>query len=304
MVDITHKIITQRTATAQAIIKVGSSETIKAIQNKTVPKGDVLEVARTAGLFAVKNTSNAIPDCHPLPIEYTAIAYDIKEMEIHIEITVKTIYKTGVEVEAMHGASIVALTMYDMLKPIDKNVEISTVKLLHKKGGKSDFNDVKSLNLDVAVVVCSDSVSKGTKEDKAGKAITSKLNKLGLEVANYTIIPDEIVDIQNTITDLKTNKTDLIVLTGGTGLSNRDVTPEAVIPMLDRRIPGIEEAIRSYGQDRTPYAMLSRSVVGFIENTLVIALPGSTNGASESMDAIFPSVLHLFKIINGFNHGK
>ena len=304
MVDITHKIITQRTATAQAIIKVGSSETIKAIQNKTVPKGDVLEVARTAGLFAVKNTSNAIPDCHPLPIEYTAIAYDIKEMEIHIEITVKTIYKTGVEVEAMHGASIVALTMYDMLKPIDKNVEISTVKLLHKKGGKSDFNDVKSLNLDVAVVVCSDSVSKGTKEDKAGKAITSKLNKLGLEVANYTIIPDEILDIQNTITDLKTNKTDLIVLTGGTGLSNRDVTPEAVIPMLDRRIPGIEEAIRSYGQDRTPYAMLSRSVVGFIENTLVIALPGSTNGASESMDAIFPSVLHLFKIINGFNHGK
>ena len=304
MVDITHKIITQRTATAQAIVKVGSSETIKAIQNKTVPKGDVLEVARTAGLFAVKNTSNAIPDCHPLPIEYTAIAYDIKEMEIHIEITVKTIYKTGVEVEAMHGASIIALTMYDMLKPIDKNVEISTVKLLHKKGGKSDFNDVKSLNLDVAVVVCSDSVSKGTKEDKAGKAITSKLNKLGLEVANYTIIPDEILDIQNTITDLKTNKTDLIVLTGGTGLSNRDVTPEAVIPMLDRRIPGIEEAIRSYGQDRTPYAMLSRSVVGFIENTLVIALPGSTNGASESMDAIFPSVLHLFKIINGFNHGK
>ena len=304
MVDITHKIITQRIATSQAIVKVGSSETIKAIKNKTVPKGDVLEVARTAGLFAVKNTSNAIPDCHPLPIEYTAIAYDIKEMEIHIEITVKTIYKTGVEVEAMHGASIVALTMYDMLKPIDKNVEISTVKLLHKKGGKSDFNDVKSLNLDVAVVVCSDSVSKGTKEDKAGKAITSKLNKLGLEVANYTIIPDEIVDIQNTITDLKTNKTDLIVLTGGTGLSNRDVTPEAVIPMLDRRIPGIEEAIRSYGQDRTPYAMLSRSVVGFIENTLVIALPGSTNGASESMDAIFPSVLHLFKIINGFNHGK
>lgn len=304
MVDITHKITSERTATAQAIVKVGSAGTITAVKNKTVPKGDVLEVARTAGLFAVKNTSNAIPDCHPLPIEYTAIAYEIAESEIIIEVTVKTIYKTGVEVEAMHGASIVALTIYDMLKPIDKNVEISTVKLLHKKGGKSDFNDAESLNLSVAVIVCSDSVSNGKKQDSAGKIITSKLTVLGLQVANYIIIPDEIAEIQKTVKDLCDTKTDLIVLTGGTGLSNRDVTPEAITPLLNRRIPGIEEAIRSYGQNRTPYAMLSRSVVGFIRSTLVMALPGSTNGASESIDAVFPSVLHLFKILNGFNHGK
>ena len=89
MVDITHKITTQRTATAQAIVKVGDPATIQAIRDKNVPKGDVLEVARTAGLFAVKNTSNAIPDCHPLPIEFTEIKYEILEMEIYIEITVK-----------------------------------------------------------------------------------------------------------------------------------------------------------------------------------------------------------------------
>jgi molybdenum cofactor biosynthesis protein MoaC len=277
---------------------------MQAIVNKTVPKGDVLEVARTAGLFAVKNTSNAIPDCHPIPIEYTGIEYELLEDSILIRVTVKAIYRTGVEVEAMHGASIVALTMYDMLKPIDKQVEISTIKLLHKKGGKSDFGAKKRLDLSVAVIVCSDSVSAGKKEDRAGKVITDKITNLGLKVSHYAIIPDEIKDIQTTINQLCEDQKELIILSGGTGLSNRDVTPEAVIPLLDRRIPGIEEAIRSYGQQRTPYAMLSRSVVGFKGNTLIMALPGSTAGASESIDAVFPSVLHLFQLLNGFNHGQ
>ncbi|WP_173856054.1 bifunctional molybdenum cofactor biosynthesis protein MoaC/MoaB [Flavobacterium sp. 7E] len=304
MVDITHKIITLRTATAQAIVKVGSAETMKAILDKTVPKGDVLEVARTAGLFAVKNTSNSIPDCHPMPIEYTGIDYEFLEDSVLIKVTVKAIYRTGVEVEAMHGASIVALTMYDMLKPIDKQVEISTIKLLHKKGGKSDYGNKEVQDLSVAVMVCSDSVSSGKKEDRAGKVISDKIKNLGLSVSNYIVIPDEVLDIQDTINKLCDKNMDLVILTGGTGLSDRDVTPEAVIPLLDRRIPGIEEAIRAYGQDRTPYAMLSRSVVGFKGDTLIMALPGSTAGAGESMDAVFPSVLHLFKILKGFNHGK
>jgi molybdenum cofactor biosynthesis protein MoaC len=304
MVDITHKITTLRTAVAQAIVKVGSPKTIQAILDKTVPKGDVLSVAKTAGLFAVKNTSNAIPDCHPMPIEFTGIEFECLADSIQIEVTVKTIYKTGVEVEAMHGASIVALTMYDMLKPIDKNVEISTVKLLNKKGGKSDYANQDYSQLSVAVVVCSDSVSAGTKEDSSGKIIVDKLQKLGLTVAKYTIIPDDIEVIQSNIQQLYSQKTDMVILTGGTGLSHKDVTPEALLPLLDRRISGIEEAIRSYGQERTPYAMLSRSVVGFKGDTLFMALPGSSTGAAESMDAVFPSVLHLFQLLNGFNHGK
>ncbi len=304
MVDITHKITTLRTATAQAVVRVGSAETIQAILDKRVPKGDVLEVARTAGLFAVKNTSSAIPDCHPIPIEFTGIQFECLKESIKIEVTVKTIYKTGVEVEAMHGASIVALTMYDMLKPIDKNVEISTVKLLHKKGGKSEYTTKHNLNLNVAILVCSDSVAAGKKKDSAGKIIVEKLEKLGLTISNYDIIPDEIKEIQNSINQLCNKKTDLIILAGGTGLSKRDVTPEAIIPLIDRRIPGIEEAIRSYGQERTPFAMLSRSVVGFKGQTLLMALPGSTNGAAESIDAVFPSVVHLFQLLNGFDHGK
>ena len=139
MVDISQKKITLRTAVAQAIVKVGSANTIKAINKGEVPKGDVFEMSKAAGLLGVKKTAELLPDCHPLPIEYTGIEYEVRGLEIYIRITVKTNYKTGVEVEAMHGASIIALNMYDMLKPIDREVEIFHIKLLKKTGGKSDI---------------------------------------------------------------------------------------------------------------------------------------------------------------------
>jgi cyclic pyranopterin phosphate synthase len=139
MVDITHKNATLRTAIAQAIVQVSTEDTIRAIKNNTVPKGDVFAMSKAAGLLGVKKTADLLPDCHPLPIEFTDIAYSINGLQITVLITVKTIYKTGVEVEAMHGASIVALNMYDMLKPIDKGIEIQNIKLLKKTGGKSDI---------------------------------------------------------------------------------------------------------------------------------------------------------------------
>ncbi len=302
MVDITHKVTTLRTAVAQAVVKVSKPETITAIQNDTVPKGNVFAMSKAAGLLGVKRTPDILPDCHPLPIEFTGVEYEINGLEITVLFTVKTIYKTGVEVEAMHGASVVALNMYDMLKPIDKGIEIHAIKLLSKKGGKSDFRDKFRKDLTAAVVVCSDSISAGHKEDKAGKAIIEKLKSCEVVVSEYVIIPDEKEVIQEKANSYQNQGIDLIIYTGGTGLSGRDVTPEALIPILDRRIPGIEEAIRSYGQDRMPYAMLSRSVAGTINNTLVLALPGSTNGAKESMDAIFPSVLHIFGILKGARH--
>jgi len=302
MVDITHKSSTLRIATAQAIVKVSKSETIEAIKNDTVPKGNVFAMSKAAGLLGVKKTPELLPDCHPMPIEFSGIEYEINGLEITVLFTVKTIYKTGVEVEAMHGASVVALNMYDMLKPIDKGIEIHQLKLLEKKGGKSDFKDRFRKDLNAAVIVCSDTISAGQKEDKAGKAIIKKLEECGVSITEYVVIPDENEIIQEKAIQYRKQDFDLIIYTGGTGLSKRDVTPEALLPLLERRIPGVEEAIRTYGQDRTPYSMLSRSVAGTIGNTLVLALPGSTNGAKESMDAIFPAVLHIFRILKGARH--
>ena len=302
MIDITHKTTTLRIATAQAIVKVSKAETIEAIKNREVPKGDVFEMSKAAGLLGVKKTPELLPDCHPMPIESTKIDYRTEGQDIYIEVTVKTIYKTGVEVEAMHGASIVALNMYDMLKPIDKGVEIHNIKLLSKRGGKSDFNTEYGKGLKAAVIVCSDTINAGQKEDKAGKAIIEKLRACGVDIADYSIIPDEKDEIQNRLKDHASMGTNIIIFTGGTGLSSRDISPEAIAPLIDRPIPGIEEAIRSYGQMRMPYAMLSRSIAGLRANSLVLALPGSTNGAKESMDAIFPAALHVFKVVRGAHH--
>lgn len=302
MVDITYKSSTLRTAVAQAVVKVSRQETIEAIRNNTVPKGDVFAMSKAAGLLGVKRTPDILPDCHPLPIEFTSVEFEIDQLEITVLFTVKTIYKTGVEVEAMHGASIVALNMYDMLKPIDKGIEIHNIRLLNKKGGKSDITDRFRKDLTAAVIVCSDSIAAGKKEDRAGKAILEKLEACEVMISDYIIIPDEKEIIQAKAKAYQQDAVDLIIFTGGTGLSSRDVTPEALEPLLERRIPGIEEAIRNYGQDRTPFAMLSRSIAGNLKNSLVLALPGSTNGAKESMDAIFPSVLHIFRILKGSRH--
>ncbi|MBT4774954.1 MAG: bifunctional molybdenum cofactor biosynthesis protein MoaC/MoaB [Crocinitomicaceae bacterium] len=302
MIDITSKISTLRVATAQAVVCVSQQLTIDAIANKTVPKGDVFEMSKAAGLLGVKKTPELLPDCHPMPIEFTGIHYEIKGLEIYINVTVKTIYKTGVEVEAMHGASIVALNLYDMLKPIDKGIEIRNIKLINKKGGKSDFTDKHRKDITAAVIVCSDTIVTGAKEDKAGKVIMSKLESIGIEIKAFEVIADEPEDIRNVFLSFVQDKIDLVIFCGGTGLSKRDVTPETIAPLLDREIPGIAEAMRNYGQQRTPYSMLSRSLSGVKDQTMVLALPGSTKGASESMDALFPPLLHAFRIFKGARH--
>ncbi len=305
MIQITHKSNSLRKAVAQAVVRVSKESTMEAVIQRTVPKGDVLEFARVAGLFAVKKTSDVIPDCHPLPVEFTQVSYELSGLEILISVEVHTVYKTGVEVEAMHGASVVALTLYDMLKPIDKSIEISGIRLLSKTGGKSD---AMKLSLEkivrerkAMVLVCSDSVSRGETQDKAGAEVYARLESLGMQVLSLVVLPDQIIDIQDAINKFA-SQVDLMLFVGGTGLSNRDVTPEAVRPLLTREIDGIMETARRYGQDRMPFAMLSRGVAGMVNDTLLITLPGSTKGAAETMDALFPSVLHVFAVKDGQKH--
>lgn len=302
MVSITQKSNSLRIAVASAILAVSRAETIVAIQNNTVAKGNVFEFSRAAGLLAIKKTSDVIPDCHPLPIEFASITHLVDGLQIRVTVEVHTVYKTGVEVEAMHGAAITALTMYDMLKPIDNGIEILQLRLEKKSGGKSQFSQQEPSTLTCAVVVCSDTVSQNKEEDISGKLISEKLRGFGLTIDTIEIIPDDFDRIQQQASHYSNRGVDLLIFAGGTGLSPRDVTPDAIIPLLTREIPGIMETARLYGQQRMPYAMLSRGVCGFINHTLVLTLPGSPQGSLETIDAVFPHLLHVFKVTNGDRH--
>jgi molybdenum cofactor biosynthesis protein MoaC len=302
MRDVSNKASSLRTAAARAVVRV-RSETIALIKGGAVPKGDPIPVVRVAGVQAAKSTSQLIPYCHPVPLDFVGVEFDLQSDRITITSTVKAIYKTGVEMEALVAASVAALTLYDMLKMIDESMEIVSVSLLSKTGGKSDFIQPFEAPPRAAVLVMSDSVAAGKKKDSAGRLIAERLEEHGVEIADYRIIPDERETIEQSIRSYSDDlKLDLVVTTGGTGLGPRDTTPEAMTNILEREAPGIAEAARAYGQSRTPYAMLSRGRAGVRGKTLIINLPGSTRGAAESLDALFPAVLHALHMIQGEGH--
>ncbi|OOG19194.1 bifunctional molybdenum cofactor biosynthesis protein MoaC/MoaB [Sphingobacterium sp. CZ-UAM] len=302
MVDITHKSSTLRKAIAEATVNVSSENTIRLIEQRQIPKGDIFEFARASALLAIKKTGDMIPDCHPLPVEYAAIRYSIMGLQIRIEVEVHTIYKTGVEVEAMHGASVAALVIYDMLKPVDKQVEIGAIRLLEKRGGKSNESFPWAGQLRAAVVVCSDTVAAGHKQDVSGKLLFELLEKQGLRDIAYAVVADEPAAIRERVEHYQQAGIDLLVFTGGTGLSDRDVTPDTVAPYITRDIPGIMETARQYGQQRVKTAMLSRGISGFADRMLILTLPGSPNGVRESIAALFPQLLHVFQVRENTGH--
>lgn len=145
MVDVGDKEITTRIAVAEGSIKV-NSEVFYAIKNNTAKKGDVLAVARIAGIMAAKKTSDIIPLCHPLFITKAAVDFTLNETDLTITATaqVKVNGKTGVEMEALHAVSAALLTIYDMCKALDRSMEIQNIHLLHKEGGKSGIYDRKA----------------------------------------------------------------------------------------------------------------------------------------------------------------
>ena len=300
MKSVSDKTTTSRRAKAVSVI-IAKPEAIERLKSNDLPKKDVLAVARVAGVQAAKKTFDLIPYCHPIPIDWVEISFEVQADRIVVSAEVEAIGKTGVEMEALCAASVTALTVYDMLKPVDKGMEIISIKLISKKGGKSDFKEFVPSGFKAAILVTSDGTHQGTRQDKSGKIIQERLEYYGIQPL-YEILPDDKDMIRTKLLKWCEEGIRLIITTGGTGLGPRDVTVEATREIMEREIPGIMEAGRSYGQERTPYAMLSRGLAVQKGNTLIINLPGSSNGVRETLNAIFPGILHAYGMMEGAGH--
>lgn len=301
MISTERKTTTLRSARAVATLQ-GSEHAITMLRERKTPKGDALEVAKVAGIMAAKKTSDIIPYCHPLPLDQVKIEYTFRPTEVTITATVTAIWKTGVEMEALLAAQITATTLFDMLKMVDATMSITDMRVIEKRGGKSSFTESIPENFKVAVIVTSDGTASGTRKDRSGKIIKERLEGFGITNIEYLILPDEIDVITKTLSRYHEQNFHLVMTTGGTGLGPRDVTATATKHFVDCEIPGIMEAARHFGQTRTPYAMLSKGVAGLKGKMVIVNLPGSSRGVEESLDAIFPAILHSYNMMGGGGH--
>ena len=291
-----------RVAEAQAVLHA-PAHCIQLLRDGNTEKGDALKTARIAGILAAKRTDELIPLCHPLPIYRADVEYELNDDHVVILTTVETIGPTGVEMEALTAASLAGLTLYDMLKPHCEPEELclDQCKLLKKKGGKSHFKRTLRQPVSAAVIVLSDTVAAGRKPDTAGKSVVDTLTEAGFDPIHYQILPDESDQLKDLVLELSKSYA-CIMTVGGTGIGKRDITVDTLEPLLERKLDGLMEAARSFGQKRTPYAAMSRGVAGFIDRSLVVTLPGSRGSASESMAAILPALVHIFDVCRDLPH--
>jgi len=303
MKDIALKPTTLRMARAEARLCV-PPEALARVRAGTVDKGDVREAAKLAGLMAVKKTPELLPHCHPLPILDAEVACDLESDGLRFETRVRSVAATGVEMEALTAAAAAALCAYDMLKPhcSQEKMRIEGVRLLEKSGGKSQFHERLAIPVSAAVVVLSDTVASGKKPDTAGRAIERALRDRGFDPVAYEVLPDEPEHLARRLQALIASGIGFIATVGGTGLGPRDRTVEVVRELLTTEVPGLMEAARSFGQARTPFAMLSRGIAGFAGNTLLVTFPGSRRGAEETLAALQSGLIHLLDVFRGARH--
>jgi len=324
MVNVAEKSLTKRKAEATGTIRM-SNEAFSLVRDKKLPKGDALALAEMAGISAAKQTANLLPLCHPLPLELVQVKCSLEEahQSVRVQCVVATTAKTGVEMEALTGASVALLCLYDLIKMVDPALVVEQVRLNYKNGGKNGHWNHPESNLEskvdqskkesllaplllgvkCSVVTISDRVSQGFSQDAAGPIAVNWFNEHRATLLDSSLVPDEKVRIQSVVRDLIKQGSQLIVTTGGTGMGPRDVTIQALQEISTKEIRGIGEFLRQEGSKVKRTSWLSSSTAFIIDKTLILALPGSPNAVFQGLTSLTHLIPHALHITNGGNHG-
>lgn len=329
MVDISAKSVTRRTAIAVADVRCGPV-TVDLLRRGELAKGDALATARIAAIAAAKRTPDLIPLCHPVAITGVDITATIIDSGVRLRAQVRTADRTGIEMEALTAVSVGALTVIDMVKGVDRQAYITDIHVELKEGGASGTwqrdgaastevpsgeHEVKhtpqplqasrpvrvSRSWRACIVTVSDRRARGEQLDRSGPFLVQAMEDWGATVRSRTV-PDDAASIARAIREEIERGTDVVITSGGTGITTRDVTPEAVVALLDKSLPGIEDAIRARGHGVAPGALLSRTVAGVAGRTFVLTLPGSPGAARDGILVLEPIVEHLLDQLADSDH--
>jgi molybdenum cofactor biosynthesis protein MoaC len=317
MIDVGDKTPTRRRAEAVGTLRMGRAA-FRLLRDGKLPKGDALAIGQTAGIMAAKRTGETIALCHPLPLDSVSVAFECDESlpGVRARCVAAAFAKTGVEMEALAGATGALLAVYDLVKQVDPALEIGEVRLEYKEGGKTGFwhhpkssapgapRPAQAPKLGRAcVITVSDRASRGRRKDLSGPALAAGLRELGFKVDRKLLLPDDGRRIESAIRSSAKGRA-LVALAGGTGLSPRDLTPEAVAAACDRLIPGIGEALRAFGARHLAHACLSRSTAGLAGNCLVVCLPGSPGGVRDGLAVLSELLPHAIHVARGGDHRR
>lgn len=316
MIDVGNKEATRRRALARGTIRL-SRTTMQMVLKGDSPKGNILAIAEVAGIMAAKNTSSLLPLCHPLIIDSVRIWFDLDARQVHASCEVVCNAKTGVEMEALVGLNICLLTIYDLAKAVDPVIEITDVYLQTKEGGKSgawkhpklelpsastESGDDSFQNLKFAVGTLSDRVTQGVYQDQSGNFLRNFCrDRSGVEEF-YKVIPDEREALRQLVYHAVGLKVDVLLLTGGTGISERDITPDTMKEISSKEIPGFGELQRQFGSQYTNASWLSRSSAYIVKDTLVVLFPGSPKAVQQGLDCVGSLIPHAVRMLRGESH--
>lgn len=256
-----------------------------------------LAETRVAGMLAARGASSLLPGLADVEVTRVDVAVEPGPQGWSIEAVVEGYARGPIDARALMAASATGVAVVDALARRGVSAHLSYVgRAPAARAEHARFEPA----LRASIVVACDAVRAGHKEDRAGQRVRQAVEALGprgVELVEYQCLGSDGEELAAHVRGLCAEGIDLVLTVGGTGVAHTDETPSAVEPLLDRPVPGLMEAVRAHGQEQTPRAWLSRGVAGLSGDTLILTLPGSSGGAKDACEVLFPHVLHLFRTL-------